>query len=304
MNLLSLTPHFRNTRDPNYFFESKEHLEALERLQYAIESEEKLAILTGEIGAGKTFTKTVFKTMLRQDRYRVVDIPDSSGTFNQILYNIICDLRSERFLKSSSYRTNVLKKFFEEELATIAVDEGKYLAIFLDDAQAMGGTNARPSTRKAHMEQIRLLTNIDLMDKNLMTIILIGQPELRRYIAELPQLEDRAAPPYHLNAFDYRTAQDYINFRLSKGGTSDIFTPEAVKMILSYSKGLPRRITRMCYVCLYVAGNFDLGNVDDRIAQIVYDDFRSGNRRWERDAERELGEQRSETDQPVGVELR
>ena len=188
----------------------------------------------------------------------------------------------------------MLKKFFEEELSRTAVDEDKYLVIFLDDAQAMGGTNARPSTRKAHLEQIRLLTNIDLMDKNLMTIILIGQPELRRYVAELPQLEDRAAPPYHLNAFDYKTAQDYVNFRLSKGGASDVFSPEAVKIILSYSKGLPRRITRMCYVCLYVAGNFDLDNVDDRIAQIVYDDFRSGNRRWERDAEREFGEQGQE----------
>lgn len=285
---MTLTIHFKNIRDPDYFFESKEHLEALERLRYAVESEEKLAILTGEIGAGKTFTKTVFKTMLQNENYKVVDIPDSSGTFNQILYDIISEMKNERFLKRSNYRTNVLKKHFEEELARVAIDEGKYLVIFLDDAQAIGGTNARPSTHKAHLEQIRLLTNIDLQDKNLMTIILIGQPELRRYISELPQLEDRAAPPYHLNAFDFKTTQEYINFRLSKGGASDTFTPEAIKTILAYSKGLPRRITRMCYVCLYVAGTFDLEVVDDRVAQIVYDDFRTGNRRWERDAEREL----------------
>lgn len=296
MELMSLTPHFRNIRDPDYFFESKEHIEALERLRYSIESEEKLAILTGEIGAGKTFTKTVFKTMLKDDEYRVVDIPDSSGTFNQILYDIICQMKGERFLKSSNYRTNMLKKYFEEELARVAIDEGKYLVIFLDDAQAIGGTNARPSGHKAHLEQIRLLTNIDLQDKNLMTIILIGQPELQKYVSELPQLEDRAAPPYHLNAFDFKTTQEYINFRLSKGGSSEIFTPEAVRTILSYSKGLPRRITRMCYVCLYVAGTFELDTVDDRIAQIVYDDFRTGNRRWERDAERELEQQPAEAD--------
>ena len=296
LDILPLTQHFKNVRDPDYFFESKEHLEALERLRYAIESEEKLAILTGEIGAGKTFTKTVFKTMLQAENYRVVDIPDSSGTFNQILYDIICQLKGERFLKGSNYRTNVLKKHFEEELAKTAIDEGKYLTIFLDDAQAIGGTNARPSGHKAHLEQIRLLTNIDLQDKNLMTIILIGQPELRRYVSELPQLEDRAAPPYHLNAFDFKTTQEYIDFRLLKGGASDIFTIDAVRTILSYSKGLPRRITRMCYVCLYVAGTFELETVDDRIAQIVYDDFRTGNRRWERDAERELERQPAKVD--------
>jgi len=290
MDLLELTKHFKNTRDPEYFFESKEHLEALERLRYAVDSEEKLAILTGEIGAGKTFTKTVFKTSLDKDKYEIVDINDASGTFNQILYDIVCRLKGETILKGSNYRTNLLKRFFEEELAKIAVEKSRYLIIFLDDAQAIGGTNARPSSKKLHLEQMRLLTNIDLMDKNLMTIILIGQPELRRYILELPQLEDRAAPPYHLNAFDLDTTREYINFRLSKGGAKDIFNTKAIKLILSYSKGLPRRITRMCYVCLYVAGNFGLDAIDDRIAQIVYDDFKSGNRRWEKDAERELGD--------------
>lgn len=290
MDLLELTKHFKNTRDPEYFFESKEHLEALERLRYAVNSEEKLAILTGEIGAGKTFTKTVFKTSLDKNKYEIVDINDASGTFNQILYDIVCKLRGRKVLKGSNYRTNILKRFFEDELAKLVVEKGKYLVIFLDDAQAIGGTNARPSSKKLHLEQMRLLTNIDLMDKNLMTIILIGQPELRRYISELPQLEDRAAPPYHLNAFDFDTTTEYINFRLSKGGVKDIFNPKAIKLILSYSKGLPRRITRMCYVCLYVAGSFGLDTVDDRIASIVYDDFKSGNRRWEKDAERELGD--------------
>ena len=52
----------------------------------------------------------------------------------------------------------------------------------------------------------------------------------------------------------------------------------------------------MCYVCLYVAGTFELETIDDRIAQIVYDDFRTGNRRWERDAERELEQQPAEVD--------
>ena len=291
VDLLELTKHFKNTRDPNYFFESEEHLEAFERLKYAVESEEKLAILTGEIGAGKTFTKTVFKISLDTTKYEVVDINDASGTFNQILYDIVGRLKGETIMKSSNYRTNLLKRLFEEELTKIAVEKGKYLVIFLDDAQAIGGTNARPSSKKAHLEQIRLLTNIDLLDKNLMTIILIGQPELRKYVSELPQLEDRAAPPYHLNAFDLDTTQEYINFRLSKGGVSGIFDQQAIRLVLSYSKGLPRRITRMCYVCLFVAGNFGLNTVDDRIAHIVYDDFKSGNRRWEKDAERELGNQ-------------
>lgn len=202
-----------------------------------------------------------------------------------MLYNLVCILKNRQFLEKKSYRSNVLKKFFEEELARIAIDEGKYLVVFLDEAQAMGGVRSRPSVTKMHLEQIRLLTNIDLVDKNLMTIILIGQPELRKLVAQLPQLEDRSAPPYHLNAFDLQTTKEYITFRLQKGGTKDVFTDEAIKIILNYSKGLPRRITRICYVCLYLAGTLGLEKVDDRIAHIVYEDFRSGARKWEKDAE-------------------
>lgn len=284
MNMLSLLPHFRNIRDPDYFFESKEHLEALERLKYAVGSEEKLAILTGEIGSGKTFTKTVFKQSLDKDKYHVIDVPDSSMTFNQLLYNIVCMLKNLNLLEKKSYRSNILKKFFEEELVKIAVEDGKYLVVLLDEAQTIGGRQ-RPSITKIHLEQIRLLTNIDLIDKNLMTIILIGQPELRRLVAELPQLEDRSAPPYHLNAFDLNTTNEYIAFRLKKGGAkSNVFSDEAIKIILGYSKGLPRRITRMCYVCLYLAGTLGMSKIDDKIAHIIYEDFRSGARKWEKDA--------------------
>ncbi len=44
---------FTKTPDPRFLFLSRNHEEALARLQYAVE-EKELVLLTGEIGSGKT----------------------------------------------------------------------------------------------------------------------------------------------------------------------------------------------------------------------------------------------------------
>ncbi len=58
---LTDTP-FRLTPDPDYFFPSNVHREALETLMYSIRAGEGFVQITGEPGAGKTL---LIRTMLR-----------------------------------------------------------------------------------------------------------------------------------------------------------------------------------------------------------------------------------------------
>src|SRR5918996_5372231 len=44
---------FGKTPDPAFLYESPQHKEALARLEYAVE-EKELALLTGDVGSGKT----------------------------------------------------------------------------------------------------------------------------------------------------------------------------------------------------------------------------------------------------------
>ena len=54
---------FENTPDPRFFFQSKQHREALMRLLYAIHEAKGAALLTGEYGCGKT---TLIRTVINE----------------------------------------------------------------------------------------------------------------------------------------------------------------------------------------------------------------------------------------------
>ena len=48
-------------------------------------------------------------------------------------------------------------------------------------------------------EELRLLLNFQINSRFLMTLIIIGQPELREKVDNLKQLKQRLALKYHLN---------------------------------------------------------------------------------------------------------
>src|SRR4249920_2413634 len=64
---------FRKTPDPRYLFLNDTYEEALERLQFAVE-EMELALLTGEVGSGKTLLTRALVD--KQPRFHASDLLD------------------------------------------------------------------------------------------------------------------------------------------------------------------------------------------------------------------------------------
>ena len=64
---------FSKTPDPRFLFLSRGHREALARMQYAVE-ERDLVLLTGEIGCGKTLTRTVLHRQLKAGANHIVTL--------------------------------------------------------------------------------------------------------------------------------------------------------------------------------------------------------------------------------------
>jgi general secretion pathway protein A len=54
---------FNVTADPNFFFSSKCHSEAMSNLSYGIEQRKGIVVITGEVGTGKT---TLCRKLLKQ----------------------------------------------------------------------------------------------------------------------------------------------------------------------------------------------------------------------------------------------
>ena len=81
--------------------------------------------------------------------------------------------------------------------------------------------------RTVIFDEIRLLTNFQLDDQNLLSIILMGQPELRKILAKplYEPFRQRIAINYQLSLSDLEETQEYIDFRIAvAGGPRNFFS--------------------------------------------------------------------------------
>ena len=104
------------------------------------------------------------------------------------------------------------------------------------------------------LETIRLLSNFETSRAKLLQILLIGQPQLARKLADpaLLQLEQRIAMFARLEPFDPEDTSRYIAHRLKVAGYDGepLFTPGALRMIAERSQGIPRNINSLCFSAL------------------------------------------------------
>jgi type II secretory pathway predicted ATPase ExeA len=224
------TRPFSKTPDPKFLFLSKTHEEALARLQYAVE-EKEMIMLTGEIGCGKTTLTRALMDIL-DERYRVINIINPRLTPAQLLRTIA---KRMDINIPYNYKADLLDAIYEKIYQDY--ESGIFLVIIIDEAQLI--------PNKDSFEELRLLTNFQLDYTNLISLILVGQTDLRRRMnhkAYMP-LKQRIGLFYHLGPIAEDEIKGYIEFRLSVSGREEVlFTAEALKSLYAYSGGIPRLI--------------------------------------------------------------
>lgn len=232
------TRPFSKTPDPKFLFLSRTHEEALARLQYAVE-EKEMVMLTGEIGSGKTTLTRALMDMLG-DKYRVITIINPRLTPAQLLRLLAKRLGIDI---PYSHKADLLDAIYE--MIYQDFESGVSLVLIIDEAQLIPG--------KDTFEELRLLTNFQLDDTNLLTFILVGQTDLRRRLdhkSYLP-LKQRIGLFYHLGPIDEDEMKGYIEHRLLVSGRLDVlFTDEAIQHMYQYSGGIPRLINSIATAAL------------------------------------------------------
>src|SRR5262249_18566652 len=123
------------------------------------------------------------------------------------------------------------------------VQRDRQSLVVIDEAQLISDPQV--------FEEVRLLLNVQLEDRFLISVFLIGQPELRERIMQSPQLEQRIGIRYHLHYFGADDCTGYIRHRLHTAGLRrEIFTPEAYYLIYKLSHGVARRVNNLCDLSL------------------------------------------------------
>ena len=234
---------FALTPDPKYLYKSHSHAGAFDLLLYAIRRREGFAVITGDIGSGKT---TLCRALLEQiDRNTHTAIVLNPFLSEEDLLKIILqdfgivsreDLRSGRLV-------NVTKQALIDELYDFLLGllpERRNAVVIIDEAQNL----------PLHvLEQIRLLSNLETEKEKLLQIVLVGQTNLEPLLRspELRQLDQRISIRYRLEPLNSEETAAYILHRLTiAGGSKARFSTAAMKLVHQYSRGLPRLINLIC----------------------------------------------------------
>jgi general secretion pathway protein A len=115
--------------------------------------------------------------------------------------------------------------------------------------------------------------NFQTDDRFLVTVLLIGSPELREKVRALKHLDQRIAIRYHLNTLDSAHTAAYVAHRLRMAGrTKPVFTDDALRLIFDFTRGTPREINNVCDVSMLVGYTKRAGEIGEQIvAEVIKD---------------------------------
>ncbi|PIS31020.1 MAG: hypothetical protein COT43_00495 [Candidatus Marinimicrobia bacterium CG08_land_8_20_14_0_20_45_22] len=244
---------FENSPDPKFLFHSAQHDEALMRLLYAIQSSKGAALLTGEYGCGKTLLMHTIVSELSSGQFSIAYLTNPRWNASELIQEILYQLEINSDPTSRIKMLHDLNDFLFNN-----VRNKKHTIIIVDEAQIISDVDT--------FEELRLLLNFQLNDRFLISLFLVGQPELNDMVKNIHQLDQRIAIRYHLKRFSETDTKAYINYRLKIAGRMEpIFTEAAFHEIYEYTKGTPRIINNICDLSLVVGFGKHVPLIDEHI---------------------------------------
>jgi general secretion pathway protein A len=246
---------FAVTPDPRFLYSSRSHREALAALVYGVKERRGFIRLVGEVGTGKTMLLRALLEKLDVS-VRTVLITHTTVDRDELLRMILTDLEMpcDRFS-----RVQVIQSLHDLVLLTFEAHLPPPL-IIVDEAQNLADEV---------LEEIRLLTNLEVGDSKLVQVILSGQPEVERMLEKpnLRQLGQRIAVRARLEPLGADETAAYVRHRLKVAGAKDVdvFSTKALAIVWRRTAGLPRLINIVCEQALVNAFGAARKKVDESL---------------------------------------
>lgn len=234
---------FSTSPDPAFFYKSREHYTALNRLEIAIRLKRGLSLILGDVGTGKT---TLSRALLRK----------FNGEESDYIFHIILDPSFKSEYQFLSHITKIfgISPFFrsvidhreaiEKYLFHQCVEEHKTVVLVIDEGQKL---------TMPQLEILRTLLNYETNENKMLQLVIFAQMELLSRIKPVRNFMDRISLKYILNPLDEYETSQMIEFRLQEAGyTGDkgLFSREAIRAIHGYTQGYPRQIARLCHMAM------------------------------------------------------
>jgi general secretion pathway protein A len=260
---------FSQLPNPGFLFMSRCHKRALTYLDYALGEGTGFMLLTGDIGCGKT---TVIRELTRRRGAGLLtaNVFNTNVTPDQLLAMIADDFGLLPQTGNKAAVLRALNDFLLEQYS-----RGTKPLLIIDEAHNL--------THEA-LEEVRMLSNLESDSGKLLHIILVGQPELRSKLAspELTQLRQRISFACHLTPLADEEVGEYIMHRLTVAGNKEavVFSAEALSLISSYSRGIPRLINIICDFLLLAAFAAETKEISEDLVREVLTELDFDRQYW------------------------
>ena len=238
--MTALNDYYRFSRTPfsrsipsQDLYPAQGHQEIQGRLTFALQ-ERLPALITGDIGTGKSTALRAFVHTLDRNLYPVAYLANPYLKVTTLYSQILLALQVE-----PAYSFNRLLPQLRSTLADLA-RQGRFLLLILDEAHRLP-----PDI----FDQLRFLLNNQMDSASLLTLVLLGQPDLAHQLRFAPYqaLHQRIAVRYHLTPFDLEQTAAYIKHHLRVVGYRDpLFSDSFIAAVYEHTKGVPRQINNLC----------------------------------------------------------
>ena len=225
---------FQRAADPRFIWLGEKYSEALATLEYGIQQDKGFLLLTGGEGVGKTFMINVLLSRLDKG---IIPLTIAEPVSDCLDFFSILSRESKMSRKFDSKGDFLIH--FKTFLHTTN-SQDKKIVLIIDDAQNMSNEL---------LEEIRLLSNIELEDAKLINILFVGRENFNTTLTQDSNfaLRQGIGIRYHLDLLNIIETYAYIEHRLETAGSNgEIFTSKAVGRIHFFSKGSPRLINDIC----------------------------------------------------------
>jgi len=232
---------FRNEVQLEFWFASREHVDVGRRLRRCVEQGKELCVLVGEVGSGTTTVARALIEQLDPDRFEAGLLVPPRGVDPDALRSAIA--RQLGVESPPPGRSEAMRQLHGHLVALRGADRRAVIAI--DEAQTLSADA---------LAELHALSNLEHDDARLLSIVLVGSPQLETTLAREPDLLARVELRLRLEPLAAAEARAYVAHRVDvAGGNATLFAADVLDVLVERAGGLPRRLNALADNTLFEA---------------------------------------------------